>query len=162
MFSTPAWSPKNLVGAVAALTQLIAVFGLLLARNLVVRSNLVLVTAAQLFCAAAIAFLLLAVTSGAIAIMVVAFALLALNGAFGLTVSSMPLLLAPAGRASSTTGSVNMMSTFFGGMAGFSIGGLVELSGWSAVFGLWGVLLLVASLLIWRHRREEHTRDSRP
>ena len=33
-----------------------------------------------------------------------------------------------------------MMSTFFGGMAGFSIGALVETSGWTAVFGLWGVL----------------------
>ena len=123
------------------------------------RSNQVFVTAVQLFAAAAAAFLLLSMSSGLIAIVVVAFALLALNGAFGLTVSSMPLLLAPAGRASSTTGAVNMMSTFFGGMAGFSIGGLVELSGWSAVFGLWGALLLLACLLIWRNRHEEERRD---
>ena len=146
---------ENMVGAVAALTQVLAILGLFLARYRVVRSNQIFLTAVQLFSAAAIAFMLLTVTRGLFAIMVVAFALLALNGAFGLTVSSMPLLLAPAGRASSTTGAVNMMSTFFGGMAGFSIGGLVELSGWSAVFGLWGGLLLIASMLIWRHRHEE-------
>ena len=130
----------SMVGAVAALTQAVAILGLFLARSLVARSNLVLATAAQLFAAAGCAFMLLSVTHGIIAIAVVAFALFALNGAFGLTVSSMPLLLAPAGRASSTTGAVNMMSTFFGGMAGFSIGGLVEASGWGAVFGLWGRL----------------------
>ena len=84
-----------------------------------------------------------------------------LNGAFGLMVSSVPLLMAGPGRASSVTGSVNMMSTFFGGMAGFSIGGLVEISGWSAVFGLWGALLLLASLLIWRRRHEEDKHASR-
>ena len=146
---------ENLVGAVAALTQVIAIAGLFLARRLVVHSNQVFVTAVQMFLAAALAFLLLTATTGAFAIVVVAFALLALNGAFGLTVSSMPLLLAPAGRASSTTGAVNMMSTFFGGMAGFSIGGLVESSGWGAVFGLWGVLLLLAAGLIWRQRDAE-------
>lgn len=145
----------GLVGAVAALTQAVAILGLLMARALVTRSNQVFVTAVQLFSAAGVAFLLLSMTSGLIAIVVVAFALLALNGAFGLTVSAMPLMLAPAGRASSTTGAVNMMSTFFGGMAGFSIGGLVDLSGWSAVFSLWGALLLLACILIWRNRHIE-------
>lgn len=150
---------ENLVGAVAALTQVIAIAGLFLARYFVARSNRVFVTAAIMFSAAAIAFLLLSMTTGGLAILVVAFALLALNGAFGLTVSSMPLLLARAGRASSTTGAVNMMSTFFGGMAGFSIGGLAELSGWGAVFGLWGALLLLAAGLIWRHRHAEDKHD---
>ena len=151
---------RNMVGLVAALTQLIAILGLFLARYQVARSNYVLMTAAQMFSAAAIAFLLLTITTGSVTIVVVACALLALNGGFGLTVSSMPLLLAPSGRASSTAGTVNMMSTFFGGMAGFSIGGLVELSGWGVVFGLWGLLLLLASLVIWRHRHEEERRGS--
>lgn len=150
----------NMIGAVAALTQVIAIAGLFLARNLVARSNRVLLTAAQLFTAAAAAFLLLALTHGIVAIGVVAFALCVLNGAFGLTVSSMPLLLAPAGRASSTTGAVNMMSTFFGGMAGFSIGGLAESSGWNTVFGLWGALLLLAAALIWRNRRIEEANSA--
>ncbi|MCY3915098.1 MAG: MFS transporter [Chloroflexi bacterium] len=151
---------EGLVGAVAALTQAVAILGLLTARALVTRSNQVFATAVRLFSAAGVAFLLLSITAGLFAIVVVAFALLALNGAFGLTVSAMPLLLAPAGRASSTTGAVNMMSTFFGGMAGFSIGGLVELSGWSAVFSLWGALLLLACLLIWRNRHIEAAKDS--
>ena len=150
---------QNMVGLVAALTQLIAILGLFLARYQVARSNHVLMTAAQMFSAAAIAFLLLTITTGSFTIIVVACALLALNGAFGLTVSAMPLLLAPSGRASSTAGTVNMMSTFFGGMAGFSIGGLVEISGWGAVFGLWGLLLLLASFVIWRHRHEEDRRS---
>jgi len=92
---------ENLVGAVAALTQVIAIAGLFLARYFVARSNQVFVTAATMFSAAALAFLLLTMTKGGLAILVVAFALLALNGAFGLTVSSMPLLLARSGRASS-------------------------------------------------------------
>ena len=145
----------NMVGAVAALTQLIAIAGLLLARFRVARGNLVFDTAVQLFAAAALGFMLLTITTGPFAIAALTCALLGLNGAFGLTVSSMPLLLAPAGRASSTAGAINMMSTFFGGMAGFSIGALVDLGGWSAAFGLWGSLLLLAALLIWRQRHKE-------
>ena len=152
---------ENMVGLVAALTQVIAIMGLLLARRRVVRGSQVFVTAVQMLSAAGLAFLLLTISSGMLMFVVVAFALMMLNGAFGLMVSSVPLLMAGPGRASSVTGSVNMMSTFFGGMAGFSIGGLVEISGWSAVFGLWGALLLLASLLIWRRRHEEDKHASR-
>ena len=152
---------ENMVGLVAALTQVIAIMGLLLARRRVVRGSQVFVTAVQMLSAAGLAFLLLSISSGMLMFVVVAFALMMLNGAFGLMVSSVPLLMAGPGRASSVTGSVNMMSTFFGGMAGFSIGGLVEISGWSAVFGLWGALLLLASLLIWRRRHEEDKHASR-
>ena len=49
-----------------------------------------------------------------------------------------------------------MMATLIGGTAGFAIGGLVEISGWATVYSaLWGILLLLASLLIWRRRHEE-------
>ena len=150
---------ENLVGMVAALTQVIALLGLLLARRRVGSSDQVFVTAALMFSAAGVGFLLLTASSGLIAIALVAFAIMMLNGAFGLAVTSIPLLLAPPGRASSIAGTVNMMATLIGGTAGFAIGGLVELSGWAAVFGLWGALLLLAALLIWRRRHEE---DSRP
>ena len=145
----------NLVGLVAALTQIVAIAGIFLARQGVMRSNKVFVTAVLMYSAAALAFLLLTVATGSLSIMAIAFALMMLNGAFGLTTGSIALLLAPPGRASSVAGSLNMMATFAGGLAGFSIGGLVELSGWGSVFGLWGVLLLLASLLIWRRRHEE-------
>ena len=79
-----------------------------------------------------------------------------LNGAFNLVIASMPLLLAPPGRASATAGTVNMMSTFVGGTAGFVIGGLLEISGWDTVFGLWGVALLLAALVIWWKRAVEN------
>lgn len=147
---------EHLVGLVAAAMQVMAIGGLFLARYRVVRSNQVFVTAALMLAAAGGALLLLTVTDGALALLVVVLALVMLNGAFGLTVSSMPLLLAPPGRASSVTGSINMMSNFWGGMAGFSIGALVESSGWSAVFGLWGAVLLLAALVIWRKRAEEY------
>ncbi len=145
----------NLVGLVAALTQVVAIAGIFLARQGVLRSNKVFVTAVLMYSAAALAFLLLTVTTGSLSIMAIAFALMMLNGGFGLTTGSIALLLAPPGRASSIAGSLNMMATFAGGLAGFSIGGLVELSGWESVFGLWGLMLLLASLLIWRHRHEE-------
>ena len=147
---------ENLVGAAAAFTQVIAIMGLFIARYRVVRGGQVFGTAVQMLTLAGIAFLLLATAEGLLLLLVVAFALMMMNGAFGLVVSSMPLLLARPGRASSVTGSVNMMSTFFGGMAGFSIGGLVELSGWPVVFGLWGALLLLTALVIWRRRAEEN------
>ncbi len=147
--------PDHLVGFIAALSQVSALIGLLLARALVVRFDRVLATMATMLLAAGIAFLLMTRTSGIPALLIVAIGLVPLNGAFGLVVSSMPLLLAPPGRTSSITGIVNMMSTFFGGMAGFSIGALVEASGWTAVFGLWGVLLFLASALIWSKRRAE-------
>ena len=146
---------ENLVGLVAALTQVIALLGLLLARYRVASNDQVFVTAVLMFSVAGLGFLLLTLTTGLFAILVVAFALMMLNGAFGLAVASIPLLIAPPGRASSVAGTVNMMATFIGGTAGFAIGGLVELSGWTTVFGLWGILLLLASLLIWRRRHEE-------
>ena len=146
----------RLVGFVAAAMQVMAIGGLFLARFRVVRSNQVFATAALMLAAAGGALLLLTVTGGALALLVVVLALVMLNGAFGLTVSSMPLLLAPPGRAASVTGKINMMSNFWGGMAGFSIGALVEASGWSAVFGLWGAVLLLAAAIIWRKRAEEY------
>lgn len=150
--------PDNLVGAVAALTQVIALAGIFLARRGVMRSNQVFLTLVLMACASGLAFLLLTVTAGLLSIVVISFALMMLNGAFGLVTSSLPLLLARPGRASSIAGTLNMMATFAGGLAGFSIGGLVELSGWGAVFGLWGAFLLLAALLIWRHRGEEDAR----
>ena len=148
----------NMVGLVAALTQVIALLGLLLARYRVASSDQVFVTAVLMFSVAGLGFLFLTTTTGLFSILVVAFALMMLNGAFGLAVTSIPLLIAPPGRASSVAGTVNMMATFIGGTAGFAIGGLVELSGWTTVFGLWGILLLLASLLIWRRRHEEDER----
>lgn len=121
--------PERVVGLVAAAMQVMAIGGLFLARYRVLRSNQVFVTAALMLTAAGGALLLLTATSGALALLVVVLALVMLNGAFGLTVSSMPLLLAAPGRASSVTGSINMMSNFCGGMAGVSIGALVDASG---------------------------------
>ena len=143
------------VGVVAALTQVIAFAGLILVRWHVARNSQVFVTTAAMLAGAGFAFLLLTVIDGAAAILIVAFALMMLNGGFGLVVSALPLLLAPPGRASATTGSINMMTTFFGGMAGFTIGGLVEISGWGAAFGLWGGALLLAAFVIWRQRALE-------
>ena len=147
---------EHLVGVVAALLQVIALGGIALARLQVRRSNQVFATAALLLTGAGIALLVLVASEGIVALLVMAAALLMLNGAFGLTVSSMPLLLAPPGRAASVTGSINMMSNFFGGMAGFSVGALVESSGWTTVFGLWGVFLLLAALIVWWKRAEEN------
>ena len=147
--------PENAVGAVAAAMQVIAILGLFLARLRVVRSNQVFATAALMFTAAGFSMLLLTATTGLLALLIICLGMVMLSGAFGLAVSAIPLLLARSGRASSITGSINMMSNFFGGMAGFTVGGLVESSGWAAVFGLWGTLLLLASALIWIKRGVE-------
>ena len=147
---------ENLVGLVAALLQVIAFAGLLLARASVIRSNQVFPTAALMLVGSGVALLMLPLAVGAFTLLMTALALTLLNGAFGLVVSSLPLLLAPAGRASSITGSINMMSNFFGGVAGFTVGVLVEASGWGAVFSMWGIALLLAALIIWRHRAVEH------
>lgn len=149
------WFPDGLVGAVAALTQVIALAGIFLARRGVMRSNQVFLTAMLMFSAAGLGFLLLTLTTDLLSIALISLALMMLNGAFGLVTSSLPLLLASPGRASSIAGTLNMMATFAGGLAGFSIGGLVELSGWGAVFGLWGACLLLAAWVIWRQRAEE-------
>lgn len=145
----------NLVGAVAAITQMVAIPGLMLAHQRVKRSNQVLSTAARLLGAAGLAFLPLAHTAEALSLVVLCLAMMLLGGAFGLVTSSMPLILAPPGRASAIAGTLNMMATFAGGLAGFSIGALVERSGWGAVFGLWAIMLLLAAAVTWRHRNEE-------
>ena len=146
---------ENLVGAVAAITQLVAIPGILLARHSVVRSNRVLFTAALLLGATGFAFLLLTLAVGVSSMIVLCLAMMLLGGAFGLVTTSMPLILAPPGRASSIAGTLNMMATLAGGLAGFSIGALVERSGWSGVFGLWGIMLLLASAVAWRRRHVE-------
>ncbi len=148
---------ENFVGAVAALLQVMAFAGLLLARYGVLRSNRVLPTAALLLAAAGCALLALPLALGALALLIIAIALVLLNGAFGLVVSALPLLLAPPGRASSITGSVNMMSNFFGGIAGFTVGGLVEARGWDAAFLIWGGALLLAAAVLWRRRSRENS-----
>ena len=145
----------NLVGAVAALTQAVAIPGLMLARQRVVRTNQVLVTGVYMFSAGGLAFLLLAATNGILSIAVVCLAMMILGGAFGMVTSSMPVILSPPGRASSIAGTLNMMATFAGGLAGFGIGAIVEHGGWNAVFGLWGIMLLLSALITWRHRHEE-------
>ena len=147
--------PDNLVGAVAALTQVVAIPGLMLARHRVVHTNQVLVTGVYMFSAGGLAFLLLSATSGMLSIVVLCLAMMILGGAFGLVTSSMPVILSPPGRASSIAGTQNMMATFAGGIAGFAIGAIVEHSGWNAVFGLWGIMLLLSALITWRHRHEE-------
>ena len=147
---------ENMVGAVAALMQIIAIPGLLLAHYRVVSSNQVFVTAVMLFAATGFAFLLVTASAGPVAILALGFALMLLNGAFNLAIASIPLLMAPLGRASSTAGTVNMMATFSGGIAGFSIGALVELSGWQLVFALWGALMLIAAFVVWRQRAREN------
>ena len=146
---------ENLVGAIAALTQIIAIPGLLLAHYRVARSNQVFLTAVLLFIAAGLGFLLLTAADGIWAFLVVAFALMMLNGAFNLVITSMPLLLAPLGRASSIAGTVNMMATVIGGLSGVAVGGLLEISGWPAVFALWGAVLLLAALVIWWRRARD-------
>ena len=151
---------ENLVGAIAALTQIIVIPGLLLAHYRVARTNQVFLTAVILFVAAGLGFLLLSVSQGLVALLVIAVALMMLNGAFNLVITSIPLLLAPVGRASSTAGSVNMMATVIGGLAGVAVGGLLEISGWPVVFGLWGLVLLLAALVIWWRRAEEYRRAS--
>ena len=145
----------NLVGAFAAITQLVAIPGILLAHRRVARGSQVLTTAALMLGATGLAFLLLAQTADILSLLVLCLAMMLLGGAFGLVTSSMPLVLAPPGRASSAAGTLNMMATFAGGLAGFSIGGLVEHSGWGAVFALWGGMLLLASVVSWRRRHAE-------
>ena len=145
----------NLVGALAAITQMVAIPGLMLAHQRVTRTNQVLTTAVLMLGAAGLAFLLLTQTAGAQSLVILCLAMMLLGGGFGLVTSSMPLILAPPGRASSVAGTLNMMATFAGGLAGFSIGGLVEQSGWGAVFGVWGIMLLLASAVVWRRRGAE-------
>lgn len=147
--------PEHLVGFVAAITQVIALIGLILARVRVTQTNMIFPTTVLFLVITVIALAILTVVSGVLALLVITIALIALNGAFGLVVSSIPLMLATPGRTSSVTGTLNMMSNFWGGMAGFTIGGLVEASGWQSVFGLWAVLLLIAALLLWFNRDRE-------
>ena len=116
---------ESQVGFVSALLQLLALAGLFLARFMVARSDMALGTASLLFVATAGAFLAVSLAQGWHALFIVALGLITLNGAFGLVVGAMPMLLAPPGRTASVTGYVNMMSNFFGGMAGFSVGALV-------------------------------------
>ena len=145
----------SMVGTAAALMQIIALPGLLIAYFRVQSSNQVFLTAVAMFAAGGLSFLLVTATDGAVALLLVGFALMMLNGAYNLAITSMALLMAPPGRASSTAGTVNMGATFVGGTAGFAIGGLLEVSDWSAVFGLWGAVLLLAALVVWWKRAEE-------
>lgn len=146
---------EGMVGTVAALMQIVAILGLLIAHYRVLSSNQIFMTAVLMFAAGGLAFLLVSVTTGLLAILVVGFALMMLTGAFNLAIASIPLLMAPLGRASSTAGTVNMMATFFGGSAGFAIGWLLEISDWSVVFALWGAVLLLAALVVWWKRAAE-------
>jgi sugar phosphate permease len=69
--------------------------------------------------------------------------------------TTIPLMLASSGRASSTAGTINAINYFGGGLAGVLVGSLVESRVWSNVFGLWTLCAGVALLVMWGVKRRE-------
>lgn len=144
--------PERIVGLTAALLQIIALMGLFIARYWVNRSGTVFVTTASLLIVTVLGLVLAIITTKALSLIAIALSLLVLNGAVGLVVSSMPLILSAPGRASSVAGTINALSNFGGGVSGILVGALAESNGWNAVFGLWAITAFAATLLIWTHR----------
>ncbi|MEM6528267.1 MAG: MFS transporter, partial [Chloroflexota bacterium] len=148
----------TLIGFAAAIMQVIALGGLFLAQQLVNRTGRVITTTAGLLIATSIALLVAILSAGTLALLFVTVALIVVNGAIGLVVSSVPIVLAGKGRTSSVTGLVNTLSSVGGGVAGFGLGWILDRSGWNPALMTWAMCALVASLLLFSKRRLEPTR----
>jgi len=140
--------PENIVGFTAAILQVIALPGLFLARHQVNQTGNVFQPAIRFLLATGAGFALAAVASDLLALTLITIALLMLNGAVGLIVSTIPLVLSPDGRASSVTGVVNALVNFGGGVSGFFVGLLLDQGSWAIVFSLWAACAFIAAILI--------------
>lgn len=148
--------PDTLIGFIAAIMQVIALSGIFMAQQLVKTSGQVIMTTVKLLIMTAIILLIAMMTNGIYTLLAVTVALITLNGAVGMVVSSVPVVLSKTGRTSSVTGTVNAVSSLGGGFAGFGLGFLIDNYGWNPVFLSWIVCAVFAAMLLWGNRQHEN------
>ena len=147
--------PDTLVGMVAAMMQVLALFGMFIAHKTIGRAKGVLVTTAGLLSLTGIAYFLSLPLPQIAQLILIAGGLIGINGAGGLLVSSIPIILASEGRTSAVAGAINALANVGGGIAGFTIGALVEASSWNVAFTVWGICAFIAGGILWLNRNQE-------
>jgi len=136
----PAW----LLQSLTALVPLIGIPGMLFAGTLLSYRDDLLQTLLILLSVLFICLLLSFLTASFAQIVFVFLAVMIAGGLAGLLLSSVPMLIAQAGRTSSAGGLMTAVWSIAGGLSGTIVGAVVEGAGWSAVFILWMGLIVVA------------------
>ena len=140
--------PPNWQRAQTALLPLLGVPGMLLAGRLLASGKDALQTT-RIFQLTLIASTLGGALLGGWMTLIATFvAVLAASGLASLTLSALPLLLAPAGRVSSAGGLLTAVWSVAGGASGTVIGSLAESGRWAQVFGIWAASICAALLFM--------------
>jgi sugar phosphate permease len=140
--------PAALNGVVAGTLPLMGMAGVVLAGALLARLPEVFAAIMALLLATLVCLLFSAILALPLQGAFVVLTTVILSGLVGLLLSSVPILYAREGRASSAAGSLTAIFSIGGGLAGVTIGAVVEQFNWDTVFGLWAGCALVAMGLI--------------
>jgi sugar phosphate permease len=146
---------SGFISVISSIMPLIGAAGMLVAAWMIRRTNDPLSVLRTFVFGIMVAAGLAALTTGAVQVLFIAFVVLAMGSTSSMLTTTIPLMLASSGRASSTAGTINAINYFGGGLAGVLVGSLVESRVWSNVFGLWTLCAGVALLLMWGVKRRE-------
>ncbi|MFN8371405.1 MAG: MFS transporter [Anaerolineae bacterium] len=149
---------SGFISIISSIMPLIGAAGMIIASILMRRSSSPLPVLRLFLLGIMTAAGLAALASGYLQVLFVSFVMFVMGSVSSILTTSMPLMLASSGRASSTAGTINAIHYFGGGLAGVLVGGLVESRVWSSVFALWALCALVALLLMWGVGTRETTR----
>lgn len=154
--------PPVATGAVAALMPLVSIAGMLASNAIIRRYGRVELALGVLLALSAILLLGSGWLSLPFQSLSFILALAALGGVGGLLTSAIPLAYATPGRTSSAAGLMNAVINLSGGVSGVAVGALLEASGWSTVFLIWGICAALALALTWVFARRASTRPNIP
>ena len=140
----PSYFAEYGMAAVAGILPLLGAVGMLVAGVLVRRGGAPLVVMRQFLAVITACALVAALTSAQMQIAALVIMMLGLGGSVALLLASIPMAFAPPGRTSSVAALVTAVQNIGGGLAGVTVGAIVDSSGWSSVFLVWAGCALVA------------------
>ncbi len=140
--------PANLARVQTALLPLLGIPGMLLAGRLLARAQNTLMAMRIFQLLTVVSMLGGALVSGWLRVFATLIAVMTVSGLASLTLSALPLLLAPTGRVSSAGGWLTAVWSLGGGTSGAIIGQFADTSRWSQMFAVWASSMIFALLLL--------------
>jgi OPA family sugar phosphate sensor protein UhpC-like MFS transporter len=139
---------SGFISVISSIMPLIGAVGMVTAAALLNRTDNALSVLRIFLVGILLSAALAAFSVGYLQVFFVSFIMFVMGSVSAMLTTSIPLMLASSGRASSTAGTINAIHYIGGGLAGVVVGGLVESGGWSSVFMLWAGCSLVALILL--------------
>jgi sugar phosphate permease len=154
---------NGFISVISSVMPMIGATGMIAAAVLLNRTGSALYVLRIFLVGILVSTVLAAISTGYVQVGFVSFLMFVMGSVSAMLTTSIPLMLASSGRASSTAGTINAIHYLGGGIAGIVSGGLVESGGWGSVFALWAGCALVALLLLGRVQMSvnSHSHDTK-